>query len=417
MRIFLLAILLIAHNAIAARSTIEERVSKVSSLISQYPDSAFSLALQLKTDSENENHMYGLVQSNYILAYIMDDVNGDYGKAIIYYLEAIRYAKKFSYEKKFNNLISLHKNCGVIFRKFKAYQLAIEYYEKGLEYAFKTNSESQITSISYNLSSVYLDMKNFEEAIRILEGLSNNLQSNHKKYLDVNNRLALIYLQAGYKDESFTLANKIKTTQGNNKKLIDTYQILGRIHSLDKRYATADTCFNLALEIANSNNLQGSQKKSYFETYRDLGNNQFAQGKYKNAEKLYKKAEVLISELVQKPSYFELYKAQANVHYNLKNYSESKHYEDLYSSSFNEYISVQEEIRETDQRYNMELITKRYFAEVDKQERIASILLYSKLTSGGLLALLFIVIAYHRFQKVRLRKSIERELIALKIIE
>ena len=64
----------------------------------------------------------------------------------------------------------------------------------------------------------------------------------------------------------------------------------------------------------------------------------------------------------------------------------------------------------------MDLITKRYFDEVAKQEQVASILMYSKLISGTLLFLLLFSLWYNWYQKARLRKSIAQELIDLKMI-
>ena len=55
--------------------------------------------------------------------------------------------------------------------------------------------------------------------------------------------------------------------------------------------------------------------------------------------------------------------------------------------------------------------------KVEKQEKIASILFYSRLTSGGLVALLLFVIGYNRYEKLRIKRSIEKQLIHLEMME
>ncbi|MEP5612724.1 MAG: hypothetical protein ABJP45_10770 [Cyclobacteriaceae bacterium] len=416
MRIFSLVIILITHTSVSVGQSIEERIDILPSLISQYPDSVYQLALKLKSDSEDKNHMNGIVQSNYILAYILDDVRGDYGKAIIYYLEAIRYAQKFNYEKKSKNLISLHKNCGVIFRKFKAFDLAEEYYKKGLEYAEAAADQKQTLSIKYNLSGVYFDQDRFSESINLLDEILDTSEVGSKKYYDILNRLGLSYQKSNMLDLSISTLNLLL-----EELPLANYKMRGyAFHNLARSYRSK-TDFDKALlyyhkSLDEKRKVEGVNS-ALFETLCEIGETHFDMRNYNESDFRFSEAESLLSDIVKPVKYFQMYKNQANLFYSLGKYERSKYYEDLYSDAMNEYLRIQSEIRETDQRYNMDLITKRYFAEVDKQERIADILMYSKLTSGGLLTLLLLVIAYHRYQKIMLRRSIERELIALKIVD
>ena len=144
MKILLISIFSLTYTVIIGADSISQRVDQITSLISSNPDSAYHLATDLKEESEKKGHDYGIIQSNFILAYINQKTRGDFGKAIIYYLEAIRFAKNSHYDDRIKNLISLHKNCGVIYRKFKAFDLALKYYSKGLDYAEETNDHSQI---------------------------------------------------------------------------------------------------------------------------------------------------------------------------------------------------------------------------------------------------------------------------------
>ena len=259
-------------------------------------------------------------------------------------------------------------------------------------------------------------MGEYDKAIQILESISKGLEIGDEKFYDVNNRLSLTYLKAGHLDEAQTHTLKIvELAESHNIKLIDSYQILGRVLSSRMDYTQAEKYFNLALMIAESNKVN-PKNKSLFETYRDLAETFFLKKDFDQSIHFFCKAEELIEVLVQKHEYFKLYKSQANLYYSLEEYKKSKHYEDLYYLSLNQYLNIQAKLREADQRINIALITQRYFAEVDKQER-ADILKIFKLTSGGLFVLLLLVISYHRYRKIRLRNSIEKELVRLKVLD
>ena len=92
-------------------------------------------------------------------------------------------------------------------------------------------------------------------------------------------------------------------------------------------------------------------------------------------------------------------------------------YSRQYFEHVQDFIASQNEVQKKDKEYNFELITKRYFDNVEKQDRVASIMMYSKISTGGLVLLLILVVMYYQIEKHRLRKSIERELRTLKVIK
>ena len=418
MKIFLAVFLFFAFTAIAKGNVFEDRAKQIFPLISQHQDSAFILASNLKRDAEEKKDQYGLVQSNYILGYISEERN-EYGKAIIYYLEAIRYSENATYENSFYDALSLNKNCGVIFRKFKSYDLALEYYNKALELAYSNKHHKEIISIQYNISGVLSDQDRFQESINVLNKILSIAEEGSKKYFDILNRLSNTHLKLGDFDKVSHYSNKIinKESEQNKKLVAYSHHLLGKVAIEGNQFNEAHSHLKSALGIVSNHPKYFKDKKAEFEILVDLGINNYRSGHFENAIVNYQKAEDLIPRITQKPEYFELYSHQADLFFELGNYETSKRYEDKYSENLNKYLKVQEELIETDQRYNMDLITKRYFAEVEKQERIADILLYSRLISGTLLFLLLATIGFNRYQKVRLRKSIEKELVALNIVD
>ncbi len=375
---------------------------------------AKSFALEAKSRNDKRAGSAWLIKSNLHLGYIYSRED-DFVKAIITYLEGLRYSKEADYEGVQTDVSTLYYRCGLIFADFRAYSLAEEYYVKGLENAKLHNLSEIELNHKYVLAALFVDMERYEEAINLLSECVSNLKPTARLYFTLHHRLGLTYHQLEEFDKTISIYEKlINELPDDNWRAKGSYHHnLARSYRESKDYEKALANYKKAIEFKQ---LLGDEEK-LFSSYYGTAETYFALKEYKKSENYFLKAENLIDSQPLHPEYFEIYKACAGLNYTLKNYEKSKHYEDLHTAKMNEYLKIQAEIQETDQRYNMELITKRYFAEVEKQERIASILMYSKLTSGGLLALLLIVIAHHRYQKVRLRKSIERELIALKIVD
>lgn len=364
-------------------------------------------------ESIEEGDDYGIVQTNFILAYVHGNIKAEYGKAIIYYLEAIRYAEKARYPEVGKTLTSLYKNCGVIFRKFKSYDLAEEYYNKALSYASMLPNDSETHSINFNKAGLLMDQKRYDEAIEILSDLISKSDNTSKNFWKYNNRLGIAYFEAGYYELSIEAhLNSLVFDKLSNELDAYTTHNIGRSYAALGRSEEAIAHFNDAIEKKKLL----EDKSPLFSSYKELGELIYKEGQVKQSLAYFNMAEKYLDK-TQDISQFELFKVKANALFDLKDFNQSKKYEDLYSSALNEYLITQEQIQETDRRYNMDLITKRYFDEVEKQERIASILFYSKLTSGSLLAVLLLVIGYNRYERVRLRRTITRELAAYRMVD
>ncbi|MEM9337944.1 MAG: hypothetical protein AAGA66_04395, partial [Bacteroidota bacterium] len=277
----------------------------------------------------------------------------------------------------------------------------------------------EVASITYNLSALHRDREEFNKAIDLLETCLNIESDDPNIHYQILNRLTFTNYQIKDFEKVYHYANKIlsQSDKAGPRYTAYTYHIMGKsamdLHDFDG----AQKHLEKALTIIHSNPDYFYDKKAAFEVIYDMGLNSMKIDDLLAAEAYFHQAEVLISEVKQNPEYFEIYKSQADLYYELEDFQKSRKYENLYSKSLTAYLDTQEEIRATDQRYNMDLITKRYFAEIEKQEQIASILLYSKVISGGLLLLLLAVIGYYRYEKVKLRRSIEKELVALKFID
>ncbi|WP_425391928.1 tetratricopeptide repeat protein [Ekhidna sp.] len=417
MRILFLVLAFFCQVVLANEVGIKEKVKQIVKVSKSDFDSSIVMANDLLDESKEQDFDEGIVQSYFTLAYLYKN-NGDYAKSIIFYLEAIRYAEDSDYEGVQATLSSLYKNSGNIFREFNSHSLAREYFEKSIRIAEKLNDIHQVISNKYNLSGVFLDEEDYSGAAFLLESLLQMEEASESKlYYDILNRLAYAHLKNNDFESAATYAKVIvdSTSVAKPKLVAFAYHNLGAVASKKEEFQLSNQYFNSGLEyIIKEENLV--DKTAEFELLHNQGRNLVLWDKSEEALKVYHTAESMIPTLTQQPKYFELYQDIATVYFDMKDYDLSKKYTDLYSESMNKYLELKEEIQQTDKSYNMDLITKRYFDEVAKQERIASILFYSKLISGTLLALLLMTIGYNWYQKVKLRKSIVQELMDLKVI-
>ncbi|WP_370087193.1 tetratricopeptide repeat protein [Ekhidna sp.] len=413
MRKFILLFCLLLSSTFVSASD-EDDLKQIRSLIKNDLSEAKSLALtlkeKLKTSAEGESYF----RTNYLLGYIYKE-EGDFGKAIIYYLESIRLAENSSADLT-EDLISLYNRCAIIYRQFKAYDLATEYYTKGIALAHKIGDQQMINLLNFNLAGVYIDNELYEEA---LNSLNQNLTLAKKlnyKVDDHYNRIASVYLKLEDYEKALTYYSLLEDVTSN-----ENYEMLGYLyHNMALAYEGlgedrnhTENLYRKSIELKK----QHDNNTILFSSYFDLGRFMLESGRVAESIEYFDLAIEIIDNKTSIPSEIDVYKLKANALFELERYNDAKFFEDAYAAKLNQYLELQENIQDSDKKYNMDLITKRYFDEVAKQERIASILFYSKLISGSLLALLLFTIGLNWYQKVKMRKGIVRELMALKVID
>ena len=369
------------------------------------------LALKEKNDKEGNSHWD--VKSNYFLGYTYLKEE-KYGKAVVHYLEAIRHAEK-GVDDFSTDLVSLYNRVAIIYKQFSAFDLAHEYYSKGIALAELISDNRQLVLLKYNKAGLLAEQGQFDEAVSLLEAnISQAIEQSYyvSKYY---NRLALTY----YRAEDFDIALNYfdlyaGTIKGENfEKHGYAFHNKGLVYFAMGDLPTARDFFERAIESKKKHDDESILFSSYF----SLGELNEKQNNIEEAISYYSMAIDLLETTEKSIDDIQVLKNQANLLFSINEYVEAKKLEDLYSLKLRNFVDVQREVEQTDKMYNMDLITKRYFDEVDKQERIASIMFFSKLTSGTLLSLLLVIIGYTQYDRIRIRRSIERELASLHVLD
>ena len=396
-----------------AFQTTRERLKEIDPLIKSNIDSAIVLSKELLAFSEARGDAFGIVKTNLYLGFLTKKKQ-DIGKSVIYFLEGIRQADKLHYEGIEIDRVWLRRNIANTFRTFQANELATKYNLEAIDIAEKENIEHQIISLNYNQGLVFQDDKNYESAIRCFERVL-EICDESRRY-EMINQIGLVYLDS----KNYELAKNTFESLLDLPAEFHTYsaKALHNLGELNYEQGKNDKSIELlrsSIELKNS--LSNTDHYSLFNSYRSIGRYLYEANNTVEAEKYLLEAEEIFSHAEWDQRSYEIFKTLSTLYYSIDNNTLGEKYSELYYTKVQEYLDTQREIQQQDKEYNFDLITKRYFDEVESQERIASIMHTSKLSIGGLLAVLLLTIAYFRIEKLRTRRSIERELAALNMID
>lgn len=411
-KLFYVYVILCGFFANASNSTSED-LNTLSTYLSSDIDSAYILSKQYLQKFHDNDDYFGIVRANYYLGYIAN-LKKNYGKSVIYYLEAIRYAEMTDYESIENDKINLRRNLANIFRSFKANSLATKYNLEGISIAEEEGITNQVITLNRNQGLVYHEAKDFSNAIKCYEKVI-ELGDDEDKYRTIN-QIGLVHFDSKDYEQAITIFESIVGLDGDfSRYSAKALHNLGEIH-----YALGDIDNSIEFlqnSIALKLSLNGVDNYSLFNSYRSIGRYLFEVNEIEKAEEHLLEAEKIFSYAEWDQKSYEIFKTLSNLYYSINNNSLGQKYSELYYNKVQEYLDTQNEIQQQDKEYNFDLITKRYFDEVESQERIASIMQTSKISIGALLSLLLLTIAYHRLEKIRMRRNIEKELTSLKMLD
>ncbi|WP_436517047.1 tetratricopeptide repeat protein [Ekhidna sp. To15] len=411
----LLLLFFFVFNIFSAQSSSiqKEDVDKIYAIHKIDPDSAYQLSYGLVLECNTNEDYYGLVKLNYLLGYLHKK-DKNIGKSVLHYLEAIRFSEDAEYDGLSTDAIVLRYNLGNLYRTYKANDLAITYYLEAIEIADWIDDKEMLVKLKFNLALTYEQAKQSEKAISLFNELLNSSSEEREKR--ILNQLGLIYWEQGDLENAKLYFKKLLDVEEKFK--IYSAKALHNLGEIEFEVGNKENAIELINEsIQLKKEISEVDGRSLFISYKVLGDYLFERKDFKGALNVYTKAETLIDEVKHESMSFELYRSLSQLNYEMNNSEEARIYSNLHSSTVDSYLISQQSLQETDRQFNMDLITKRYLEEVAKQEQIASILLYSKVISGSLLALLLFTIGLNWYQKVQLRKSIVRDLINLKVVD
>lgn len=309
---------------------------------------------------KKDNDPFYLTKTYYLLAYICANTD-EYGNAVIYYLEGARNAEESELESLKPDLISMYKNLANIMDDYHHYELAHKFADQGIATARDIGNKRQIQALLHNKTTFLLNDDRLYEAIDLANELIEDPDLPDGFRLELLNKRGVALKKLERYEEALESYKQIINSDPstNFKTYLSALHNSAYIHrAIYRDTPTALQLLNQSKTILDSifpNKRKRILCHQYLaETYTET----IATDK---AEFHFKKAIALIEEGSLPPDYYEIYKQLAEFYFQQKRIEEALTYERLYTRELERFIEKQREIEELDKKYNIELLTERYF--------------------------------------------------------
>ena len=133
--LLILCFVILLPQASLGNEAVKDVYNQARELIYSNPDSAKVLANKLYGIAVKSDNTYGLVRSQYLLGWISQHIDGNYGKGLIHHLEALRFSERGEYEQKQNDVLGVKQNLGYTYQIFGDQQTALRYFTECVDIA------------------------------------------------------------------------------------------------------------------------------------------------------------------------------------------------------------------------------------------------------------------------------------------
>lgn len=376
-------------------------------------ETSLKIALDVKERALDEGYMFGAAQASYVAGFSADRI-GQKDKATIHFFECLRFLEDIKETSELSIYYSISSLIciGNVFYGHGHYEEAVKYYEDGLAVAHRHDKDKFIAWTNYLIGRTLKEDAKYVEAIDALFESSKYAERSDDffRLSSINRQLGFIFKRIGDYEKSrehyfkiFEFRDKLKNfdvTAGQNcHNIANTY-------IEEANFEKAEEYLLKALEYKRSSN----KPDNAFVTLMDLGELYYNYRHYDKSLQAYNDALALGIDVSSDPDEFKIFKQIAALYAAMGNSPKFISNNSQYTQYLEAYLNTSRELAEMDQKYNIQLVTQRYFELVENQKRIAAFKKYGGLALAGLLSLLIIVILFSRFRRTKLRKTLELEL-------
>lgn len=398
-------------NKKASNAMVTHLLDSAMSIAKSDSETAESLSLQARNYAEKIGFKYGVVEAVFSLGYI-NQINGKKDKGIVFYLEAAGLLDDFKTDEGIALSISVNRNIGMIFHDHYQYDKAIEYYTKSISLAKNAGLKNLEIEGKYFVARSLREKGFFEEAINELFAASElaMTERDHKYLVKINGQLGLLFKDIGDYENSlkhhfevFRYKSEVESFESYAGKAYhnaaNVYLLLGDVDKAEEYF----------LKAIDSKILVGGEKKAFI-SYMDLAELYKNNGKLKLSQLFYNKALNSDAQLDDDPEKFKIFKQMADLASKRRDAESYMLYNQRYTAFLEKDIHKNREIVETDQQYNIQLVTQRYFELVAAKQREEDLKKWGIWVSIIVLLSLATYFTIAKVRAYRMRRLLETEL-------
>ncbi len=349
------------------------------------------------------------IKSRFVIAYSLSSKR-EFGNSVIEYLKAAELAEFSDRPSHKKMLTGLYKNISQITHKYRHYDLTKIYIDKALKLAYERNDTFQIVSNSQNLINLLIDEDKFSEATEIIEKTLSFTADNPDAKSHLLNNLGRLKIENREFEAARILYKSVFSSENKSeihKPVAHLNFAWSYIH--EDRYKEAIPLLLKTSQICKNT----SDNNWLFTSHKLLGNCFEKLNSTDQAEYHYFKAISILHLPEVNTKAYEVYEEVSNFYLSLGEELNALKYKNLYASELEKHIKEQEDILIQDKKYNMQLLTERYFDNLERRELAQRANFQTRLTiliSSGIIVL--VILGFYYRQK-RMRLAIVRALAAI----
>lgn len=382
---------------------------QIKSYSSSNLDSAAILVDLALVKSEELEDAFGHAQSQFIAGYITNR-QGNTNQAVIHYLDALKGFMPIESTKALSFQANICLSIGKIYRQHYRINEAIDFYDKGMEYALEALDQKAFVKLLHNKAVAYRKVGKLNKAKDLLyQKLEIIIDSDKSEELYTYNQLGLVYRDLKSFEMALSYYHKIIDLDTGTQASLhrgQAYHNMAITHQQQEDYTKAWSFFNKALTELEPLN----KAKDLFITYQDMASLALLQDRRSLAFSFANKATALLSKVPKTPMYYDQYHLLSNC-IGESNPRQALVYSNQYFTESQIFNALQEELIAQGEGYKMDLITTNYFNEQREKEQESRFYLALFI---GLILLLLSTFVSTRLWKIYRYKSPE---VALSMIK
>lgn len=407
--------LLLLVSFVSWGKSLEEEYANVMAVYhNKSTEEAKNKALEFLAIAKGENDIYYITNTYFLLGYLFSE-SDDFGNSIIYYLEGARFAEKTDNSQVQSVLISIYKNLGTILGNYRHFELAHKFINRGLVIASETDNNQQIVNLLNNRVHEFLEERRYEDALHQLDSMKTIPEIEDVTKIKLHNKAGIAYKylnqpELALREYNYVLENGLEKAPEIYAMSLEN---IGVIYLDYQEFEKAQDYFERQLEVSNK---KGFQQLSFQANYM-LGSTYQAKNNYSLAAHYFHEASVLDEENSLKPDNYSVYNKLSEVYTKLNNIDEAFRYKNLYVERLEEFIAEQKRIEELDKKYNIQLLTERYFdllAANEKQQDTENI---AKITLTSLVIIFLLIIFSIYYKQYRVKRDIQEEIRKIELMD
>lgn len=364
--------------------------------------------------AKKENNTFYMTKTYFLLGHVCAYTD-DFGNSVIYYLEGARYAELSENKDLDPTLISIYKNLSLILADYGHYELAYQFINEGLKVATRIKDEKQIISLLNNRIHELIEEEQNEQALAQIDSLMSNFKVSEKRLLILHNLSGAAYDKLH--DPQKAIKHYQYVIDHNGSEISpETYSLclenIGYIHLTEENPSLALDYFSKALEF----NIKNKYHQKTLRILQKTGTAYFDLEQYDLSLEYYHRGIELMEKGGFTPTSYEIYDELSAVYAAQGDFESALKYGTLYSQSLEKYLAQQKEIEDLDKKYNIQLLTDRYFDLLAANQEKKAFEKLAKLGIGGTTSLFVIILMIILYRNYRTKRDIQQALRSIEVL-